>query len=73
MTPNNQFIQEFLLLLDIFKYLIINMSSLALCAIPSEESIRYINDQKINSIVFGASSEKNTRETKQLIDQYMLY
>jgi hypothetical protein len=48
----------------------IAMSVLASGAIPAEEAIDYVCKQpKIESIVFGASSRQNIRNTKQLIDR----
>lgn len=48
----------------------IAMSVLASGAIPPREAIDYICRQpKIESIVFGASSRSNIRQTKQLIDE----
>lgn len=47
------------------------MSVFASGAIPPDEAIDYICRQpKIESIVFGASSRRNIRQTKHLIDQY---
>lgn len=49
----------------------IAMSIFASGAIPPEDAIGYICKQpKIESIVFGASSRRNIRQTKHLIDQY---
>ena len=46
------------------------MSVLASGAISPREAIRYVCDQpKIESIVFGASSRANIRQTKSLIDE----
>ena len=48
----------------------IAMSVLASGAIPAEEALDYVCRQpKIESIVFGASSRQNIRNTKQLIDR----
>jgi len=48
----------------------IAMSVFASGAIPAEEAINYVCKQpKIESIVFGASSAENIRQTKQLIDR----
>lgn len=48
----------------------IAMSVLASGAIPAEEALDYVCKQpKIQSIVFGASSRRNIRHTKQLIDR----
>jgi hypothetical protein len=49
----------------------IAMSVLASGAIPADEAIGYVCGQlKIDSVVFGASSRHNIRQTKQLIDRY---
>lgn len=49
----------------------IAMSVLASGAIPPKEAIEYVCKQRgIRSIVFGASSRGNIRQTKQLIDQF---
>lgn len=47
---------------------IMAMSTLASGAIPAREAYEFINGQNIQSVVFGASSEKNIRETVGLID-----
>ena len=48
------------------------MSVLASGAIPPREAIEYVCQlPKIQSIVFGASSRGNIRQTKALIDQFM--
>ena len=48
----------------------IAMSIFASGAIPAKEAVEYICRQpKIKSIVFGASSQANIRETKRLIDE----
>jgi hypothetical protein len=53
------------------KFRPIAMSIFASGAIPPEEAVDYICRQsKIESIVFGASSRRNIRQTKHLIDQY---
>jgi hypothetical protein len=50
----------------------IAMSVLASGAISPKEAIEYISHQsKIKSIVFGASSRSNIRQTKSLIDELM--
>jgi predicted aldo/keto reductase-like oxidoreductase len=52
------------------KFRPIAMSVLASGAIPPEEAIRYVCDQpNIESIVFGASSRGNIKQTKDLIDK----
>jgi hypothetical protein len=50
----------------------IAMSVLASGAIPPDEAIQYVCSQlKIESVVFGASSRQNIRQTKQLIDRHV--
>jgi len=52
------------------KFRPIAMSVLASGALPPREAIEYVaRQQKIESIVFGASSRANIRQTKQLIDE----
>lgn len=47
------------------------MSVFASGAIPAAEAIEYVcSSRKIESIVFGASSMRNVRQTKQLIEQF---
>ncbi len=53
------------------KFRPIAMSIFASGAIPAEEAVKYICDQKqIVSIVFGASSRANIRQTKELIERF---
>lgn len=53
------------------KFRCVAMSIFASGAIPAEEAIKYIcQHERIESVVFGASSEKNIRHTKELFDQY---
>ena len=49
------------------KYQIMAMSTLASGAIPPQEAYGFINNQKIQSVVFGASSKKHIEETVRLI------
>jgi hypothetical protein len=54
------------------KFRPIAMSVFASGAIPPKEALEYVCKQtNIRSIVFGASSRGNIRQTKQLIDQLM--
>jgi len=49
----------------------IAMSVFASGAIPAEEAIEWVCAQpNIESIVFGASSERNVRATRELVDRY---
>lgn len=49
-------------------YQLMAMSTLASGAIPAKEAYDFINQQNIQSVVFGASSKKHIEETVQLID-----
>lgn len=49
------------------EYQLMAMSTLASGAIQAKEAYEFINKQKIQSVVFGASSKKNIEETTQLI------
>jgi hypothetical protein len=53
---------------DVSKYQLIAMSTLASGAIPAKEAYEFINQQKIQSVVFGASSKKHIEETVSLIN-----
>jgi hypothetical protein len=49
------------------------MSVLASGALPPREAIEYVVQQKqVQSLVFGASSRANIRQTKRLIDELFL-
>ncbi|WP_455949437.1 hypothetical protein [Odoribacter laneus] len=52
---------------DVEKYQIMAMSTLASGAVPAKEAYEFINDLPIQSVVFGASQEKNIRETVHFI------
>lgn len=52
---------------DPSKYQLMAMSTLASGAIPAKEAYEFINQQKIQSVVFGASSERHIEETVKLI------
>ncbi len=53
------------------KFRCIAMSVFASGAIPAEEAIQWICERReIKSIVFGASSRGNIRQTKELIEKY---
>jgi hypothetical protein len=51
------------------KFRPVAMSVFASGAIPPKEALAYVCKQPIESIVFGASSRGNIRQTKQLIEQ----
>jgi hypothetical protein len=48
-------------------YQLMAMSTLASGAIPAREAYSFINSQKIQSVVFGASSRNHIKETVDLI------
>jgi len=48
-------------------YTLMAMSTLASGAIPAKQAYEFINQQQVQSVVFGASSEKNIKETISLI------
>ncbi len=52
---------------DSSKYQLMAMSTLASGAIPAKEAYNFINQQNIQSVVFGASSKKHIEETVSLI------
>ncbi len=49
-------------------YQIMGMSTLASGAIPADEAYEFINNQNIQSVVFGASSKAHIQETVKLIN-----
>jgi len=52
---------------DPLKYQLMAMSTLASGAIPAGEAYEFINQQNVQSVVFGASSKKHIEETVSLI------
>lgn len=52
---------------DPSKYQLMAMSTLASGAIPAKEAYEFINQQKIQSVVFGASAKGHIEETVKLI------
>jgi predicted aldo/keto reductase-like oxidoreductase len=48
-------------------YQLMAMCTLASGAIPAKEAYQFINQQNIQSVVFGASSRKHIEETIKLI------
>lgn len=52
---------------DSEKYQLMAMSTLASGAIKATEAYEFINAQNLQAVVFGASSERNIRETVSLI------
>ncbi|WP_319228093.1 hypothetical protein [Draconibacterium orientale] len=53
---------------DSDKYQLMAMSTLASGAIPAKEAYNFINQQNIDSVVFGASSKNHIEETVSLIN-----
>jgi hypothetical protein len=52
---------------DSSKYQLIAMSTLASGAIPVNDAYDFINQQKVQSVVFGASTKRHIEETLKLI------
>lgn len=50
------------------EYQLIAMSTLASGAIPAKDAYNFINQQNIQSVVFGASSQKHIQETVSLVN-----
>lgn len=71
MSPGVEEYEKVLMNYDRNKYQIMAMSALASGAIKPEAAFEFIGKQKIDSIVFGASSQKNIRQSKELIDKYL--
>lgn len=67
MSPSVQAYTEAIADNDPNKYQLMAMSTLASGAIKAADAYEFINALNIQSIVFGASSEKNIRETVSLI------
>jgi len=53
---------------DPSKYQLMAMSTLASGAIPAKEAYAFINQQNVQSVVFGASSKGHIEETLKLIN-----
>ena len=53
---------------DSSKYQLMAMSTLASGAIPAKEAYIFINQQNVQSVVFGASSVKHIKETMSLMN-----
>jgi hypothetical protein len=68
MSPNVQSYLEATRSNDPLKYQLWAMSTLASGAIPPKEAYDFINDQSIQTVVFGASSAKHIEQTVSLID-----
>ncbi len=67
MSPNLQSYIEAINTNDPNKFQLMAMSTLASGAINANEAYEFINQQKIQSVVFGASSRKNIEQTISLI------
>lgn len=63
MSPGVESYEDLISKNDPNKYQIMAMSTLASGAIPPKEAYDYINRQNIQSVVFGASSQKHIEET----------
>ena len=68
MSPDKSAYEDIVKNNDLNKFQIMAMSTLASGAIPAEQAYDYINKQKIQSVVFGASSKKNIDHTASLIN-----
>ncbi len=68
MSPNVESYEQAAKNNDSSKYQLMAMSTLASGAIPAKEAYNYINQRDIQSVVFGASSQKHIEETVSLID-----
>ena len=53
---------------DSSRYQLITMSTLASGTITTREAYDFINNQNIQSVVFGASGENHIKETLSLIN-----
>lgn len=70
MSPGLKEYEEILNTVDRNKYQIMAMSIFASGAIDPESAIKYVATQKVDSVVYGASSEIHIKETKNLLDQH---
>ena len=52
------------------KYQVMAMSVLASGAVSPEEAFEFIGKQKLDSIVFGASSKRNITQSTELINKF---
>ncbi len=68
MSPGVDAYEEAVAVNDSDKFHIMAMSTLASGAIPAKAAYHYINNQNIQSVVFGASSKKHIDETVSLIN-----
>jgi hypothetical protein len=68
MSPGVESYEESLATNDPAAYQIMAMSTLASGAIPAKEAYEFVNRLNVQSVVFGASSQKHVEETVRLID-----
>ncbi|WP_461629851.1 hypothetical protein [Labilibaculum euxinus] len=68
MSPNVESYEQAAKNNDSSKYQLMAMSTLASGAISAKDAYSYINKRDIQSVVFGASSQKHIEETVSLID-----
>jgi len=66
-SPNLQAVLTSINANDSSKYQLMTMSTMASGAINAKEAYDFINEQNIQSVVFGASSKKNIDETVSLV------
>ena len=69
MSPSVQAYTDAIEKNDPAKYQLMAMCTLASGAIKATEAYKFINSLNIQSVVFGASSEKNIKETVSLIQK----
>ena len=69
MCPSRQAYEDTFAVNDGAKYPLMAMSTLASGAVRPAEAYAYINAHNIQSVVFGASSQGNIRQTVSLIEQ----
>ena len=69
MCPNREAYDEVFAINDGEKYPLMAMSTLASGAVPPVEAYEYVNAHNIQSVVFGASSPENIRQTVSLIER----
>jgi hypothetical protein len=68
MSPDLQSYEQALAENDSSRIQVMAMSTLASGAVPVREACAYINELNLQSVVFGASSQKHIEETVRLID-----
>lgn len=70
MSPNIEAYNNIFKIYDKNKFQIMAMSVLASGAIKPEEAFKFVGEKKIESIVFGASSQNNIQNSVELIRKY---